>query len=583
VGRRLLASSCGLAELAADTPAELSWDSLPPRCVLQLHWPPTDELVSLLDGYSFKTLALARHPLDVLISILHFAQHESRTARWLNGAHGDERLLLGADPWSEAFRAYALGERAGALIDLSVHWWRSPRLDVGGRFEEIVDAPAPELTRMADPLQLGPLLNAQEATATNSFESMQAQVTNQHFWQGQPGNWRRLISPRLATEIAERHGQAFDEFGYKTDGDARLDPVAAAANWLALARPRQTAPPRTAIDDLRLRTHLDVAAIPAAGFVEQAYSLLLRRTADPHALKRAVTKLEDGTLSRARLLSELASSPEAEAVRELDDVLAFAAWARKNGERPRSLTALAGTREHLIEIPWTLARATAHGPALDVGCPFAESGYLTALISAHPGELVGVGPAMDPATPMRTVSADLRTLPFESAAFDLALAVSTIQRVGQDNRAFGLGVEHDPLGPLRALCELRRVLRHDGRLLVTVPCGSRKTSAGSCSMIPTAGATSSPKPTSSSPRTRSTSSRRTDGARTLISRPQAFAGPSAVRAHRRSSASSCAPAGFATRPDGRPPVPTAGFVGGRIRSSTRASDELGSGLRPTAK
>ena len=217
--RRLLASSCGLAELAADTPAELSWDSLPPRCVLQLHWPPTDELVSLLDRYSFKTLALVRHPLDVLISILHFAQHESRTARWLNGAHGDERLLLGADPWSEAFRSYALGERAGALIDLSVHWWRSPRLDVGGRFEEIVDAPVPELTRMADLLQLGPLLEAQEATAANSFESMQAQVTNQHFWQGQPGNWRRLISPRLATEIAERHGPAFDELGYEADAE----------------------------------------------------------------------------------------------------------------------------------------------------------------------------------------------------------------------------------------------------------------------------------------------------------------------------------------------------------------------------
>jgi hypothetical protein len=68
---------------------------------------------------------------------------------------------------------------------------------------------------------------------------------------------------------------------------------------------------------------------------------------------------------------------------------------------------------------------------------------------------------------LRSVQADLRDLPFEDAAFDVAIAISTLEHVGRDNSQYGLGAEEgDSLDA--ALRELRRVAE---RLLVTVPTG----------------------------------------------------------------------------------------------------------------
>jgi len=72
---------------------------------------------------------------------------------------------------------------------------------------------------------------------------------------------------------------------------------------------------------------------------------------------------------------------------------------------------------------------------------------------------------------MRTVVADVRDLPFENDAFDLALCVSTLEHVGKDNSLYGAGAERDEGGVGAALEELRRVLARDGRLVVTVPSG----------------------------------------------------------------------------------------------------------------
>ena len=70
-----------------------------------------------------------------------------------------------------------------------------------------------------------------------------------------------------------------------------------------------------------------------------------------------LARLADGTLSRATLRYELATAPEFERVRQLDDVIAFARGARARGERPRHLQAPAGTDERLVEVPWVLARS----------------------------------------------------------------------------------------------------------------------------------------------------------------------------------------------------------------------------------
>ncbi|HEY8102919.1 MAG TPA: class I SAM-dependent methyltransferase [Gaiellaceae bacterium] len=205
-------------------------------------------------------------------------------------------------------------------------------------------------------------------------------------------------------------------------------------------------------------------------FVDRAFRLVLRRAPEEEARTRALDKLREGTLSRATLLHELATAPESERVRLLDDGIAFARAARERGERPRWLQGPPATDERVVEVPWVLARLRG-ARALEVGYAFAEPPYLAALLLAGFDELTGVDLAEADVPGMTTARADVRELPFEDRSFDLVLCVSTLEHVGADNTGYGLEAEADASSRLTALRELRRVLAIDGRLLITVPCG----------------------------------------------------------------------------------------------------------------
>jgi SAM-dependent methyltransferase len=224
----------------------------------------------------------------------------------------------------------------------------------------------------------------------------------------------------------------------------------------------------------RLEALRELAAVPDAEYVRRLYRLALRRDPDDEALARSVEKLSEGTLSRAALLAELVASDEFERVRVLDDAVAFAAWARAADERPRGLQGPPATGERVIEIPWTLARYRGESRVLDVGFVFAEPEWQAALTAAVPGEVVGVDLAEGVVPGYRGVVADVRSLPLDDGALDVAFCISTLEHVGRDNRRYGLAAEDDPDGMTAALRELRRVLGRGGRLLLTVPCGDRE-------------------------------------------------------------------------------------------------------------
>jgi len=222
--------------------------------------------------------------------------------------------------------------------------------------------------------------------------------------------------------------------------------------------------------DPRLRAHFRIVEPSDDRFVDAAFELVLRRPPDADARYVAVTRLGDGTLSRAALLRDLVTAPEFERVRQLDDVIAFARGARTRGERPRHLLAPPGTDERLVEVPWVLSRLRL-GRVLEVGYAFAEPAYLAGLIEAAPGELVGVDLAEAEVPGFETIVADARDLPFPDASFDQILLVSTLEHIGADNELYGSDAERDETGRFAALRELRRVLRPAGSLLVTVPLG----------------------------------------------------------------------------------------------------------------
>ncbi|MDX6439919.1 MAG: hypothetical protein QOF45_2502 [Gaiellaceae bacterium] len=222
--------------------------------------------------------------------------------------------------------------------------------------------------------------------------------------------------------------------------------------------------------DEGLRAWIEGADGDDERFVEAAFRLVLRRPPDEEARARALEKLAAGTLSRTTLLHELATAPESDRVRLLDDGVAFARGARARGERPRWLQGPPGTDERVVELPWVLARLRGDR-ALEVGYAFAEAPYLAALLLAGFDELTGVDLAEADVPGMTTVRADVRALPFDNGTFDLVLCVSTLEHVGADNTGYGLEAEDDAAARLTALRELRRVLAPSGRLLITVPCG----------------------------------------------------------------------------------------------------------------
>jgi hypothetical protein len=235
--RYLLARAYDLPAAAVHAPAEIDWDGLPPECVLGIHWHPHPSFVERLARYGFRPVVLSRHPLDLFISILHFALHHSggdATQRWLEGEAGNERPIFGAMPRSTAFLNYCTSNRAQRLLAVSHDWWQVPGC-VRVRYEDLArDTPA-ELGRLGaalgHPLRrpVGEVLEAATIPKLRAYTGSKA-----HFWQGKAGLWRRLLPAPEARLLAAAQATALADFGYACDPDPDLDAARADANWIDL-------------------------------------------------------------------------------------------------------------------------------------------------------------------------------------------------------------------------------------------------------------------------------------------------------------------------------------------------------------
>ena len=227
-----------------------------------------------------------------------------------------------------------------------------------------------------------------------------------------------------------------------------------------------------------LTAWLDALAGSDEEFVDRAFRLVVRREPEADGRARALEKLRDGSLSRAGLLREIVGSAEFERVAVLDAGLAFAAGERakprdhRGPSRPRELVAPASSDERALEIPWCLTRYDGERRVLDVGYAFAEAPYVAGLLALGAEELVGVDLASADVPGLRSVVADVRSLPFDDGSFDFALCISTLEHVGRDNTVYDVDAPREDTGDEAALRELHRVLTKDGRLLVTVPTGA---------------------------------------------------------------------------------------------------------------
>lgn len=227
--RHLLATAYRLPHLARHAMADADWAELPPEVVLQLHWRRTPEFAAKLDQHGFHVVTVSRHPLDVLISILHFCIHESESEHWLLGAGGSEADVFGAMPRSRVFIEYAKGPRAAELLAVTPDWWGRPGV-VGVHYEDLVADAEGELRRLEKTLGRVPCNSIAEAVEACSMERLRQRSINSHFWQGRPGLWRLLLPAAEAREIAA----LLPDLGYPIEPDPRLDALTADRNWVRL-------------------------------------------------------------------------------------------------------------------------------------------------------------------------------------------------------------------------------------------------------------------------------------------------------------------------------------------------------------
>jgi len=228
--RHLLSASLGLPDIAVHelTPSVIA--GLPDRCVLQIHWRRDPAFVALLDRLGFRVVTVARHPFDVLLSILQFCRKEPQTRHWLLGTGGSEASILSAGPSDRQFLDYGTSERAAQLFGVTEDWWPSSGA-MQVRYEELVADPQRELGRILGELGVEPVRDLAEVIRIKAFSHLKSVTPNGHYWIGQPGHWRRFLTRTEAEHLAKPRGFSWSELNYSANADENLVPLDAARHW----------------------------------------------------------------------------------------------------------------------------------------------------------------------------------------------------------------------------------------------------------------------------------------------------------------------------------------------------------------
>lgn len=234
--RHLLGDAYGVPTLARHALDDADWADLPPECVLQLHWPRDPRFAARLRAEGFRVVTIARHPFDVLISILHVAVHDVQSEHWLGGLGGDESVLWGAWPRHPEFLDYAAGPRAAALLAVSRDWAADPDA-VAVRYEAFVADPADALARAAASIGPHRAANLAEVATRHGMEEQRRRHVNNHFWMGRPGLWRELLPAPEAARLADACRATLQAHGYDATPDPGLSGEAADRRWRALVGP----------------------------------------------------------------------------------------------------------------------------------------------------------------------------------------------------------------------------------------------------------------------------------------------------------------------------------------------------------
>lgn len=140
--------------------------------------------------------------------------------------------------------------------------------------------------------------------------------------------------------------------------------------------------------------------------------------------------------------------------------------------------------ERVVEFPWVISKLNAFptcGRFLDAGSTLNHRMIMHhPAVKRHDWTILSLAPETDCFWNDRVsyVYDDLRLMPFRDDWFDAVFCISVIEHIGMDNILYtteGKFRESKPLDYLKAIAEMRRVLRPGGCLYLTVPFGCYET------------------------------------------------------------------------------------------------------------
>jgi len=204
---RVLADALDARPLPARHPADLEWAGLPDRFVIELHWQRSQYLEHTLRDHGVLVISPARHPLDVLLSILERAQqHDAFGNHWLPGVAGNEDALKGSTPTGTAFLDWATSPRADLLLSLTPEWWSTPathRL----RYEHLVADPHREVIALLARCEIE--VPGDPHTVLARHPASPDEIP--------PDSWRGLLSSDAVDVLMAMHHDVMVSLGYDPD------------------------------------------------------------------------------------------------------------------------------------------------------------------------------------------------------------------------------------------------------------------------------------------------------------------------------------------------------------------------------
>jgi SAM-dependent methyltransferase len=136
--------------------------------------------------------------------------------------------------------------------------------------------------------------------------------------------------------------------------------------------------------------------------------------------------------------------------------------------------------ERVVEYPWVLSRLGRYGEKslfLDAGSTFNHEAILEhPAVRTHKWSILTLSPETNCFWDLGVsyLYEDLRCVPFKDEWFDAVTCISVIEHVGMDNVSYAMEKayrENRPQDYLRAVREMRRIIRPGGSLFLTVPFG----------------------------------------------------------------------------------------------------------------